>query len=117
MKKYIVESLHEVYVDDYENGEGEHVNTYTLKNEVHADNPIHAVNKYLNDELNYNLGFENCEVYEGKRVDTSCLVDVDNDQPDSRMVDEWKQGRITLYANHISMFVSEVIEVSFDQKT
>lgn len=116
MKYYKVKSYHDVYVDDYNNGEGENVNSYVLNGEVQADSLKEAVNAYLNDNLGYNLGFENCEVCpEDKNlVQTSCLVDADNLEPSNTMFEAWRAGTVKLYSNHIDMFIYEVNEVDFN---
>lgn len=115
MKNYIVKSFHDVYVDDYNEGEGDYVNSYALSGEVQANTPNEAVTAYLRDNLGYNLDFNNCEVSpeEVNRVQTSCLVDADNMQPDNSMYEQWKAGKLECYSNHIDMFVYEVISVSF----
>lgn len=115
MKNYIVKSFHKIFVDDYNDGEGKHVNTYALSDEVQAENPKQAINKYLQDCLGYNLDFNNCEVNpdDKSNVQTSCLVDSMNLQPDNRIYEQWKSGKVELYANYIDLFVYEVIEVNF----
>ena len=115
MKTYIVKSYHDIFVDDYNEGEGKNVNSYTLNGEVRADNPKEAVNIYFKDHLGYNLGFENCEVCpdESSLIQTSCLVDVDNLQPSEQEVKMWENGEVDLYANNILMYVYELKEVTF----
>lgn len=115
MKNYIVKSFHEIFVDDYNEGELNHVNGYALSDEVQADNAQEAVNKYLQGNLGYDSDFKNCEVNPDDKtiVQTSCLVDVDNMQPRNRDIELWKRGEVKLYVNHINMTVYEVNEVSF----
>lgn len=115
MKNYMVKSLHEVFVDDYKEGEGEHANAYELSDEVQAESPKQAINKYLQDCLGYNLDFNNCEVNpdDKSNVQTSCLVNNDNIQPTNSEVKQWEAGNVELYSNHIDMFVYEVTEVKF----
>lgn len=115
MKNYIVKSFHEIFVDDYNEGEGKHVNGYALSGEVQANNPKEAITAYLRDNLGYNLDFNNCEVSpeEGNLVQTSCLVNNDNIQPTNSEVKQWEAGNVELYSNRIDMFVYEVTEVNF----
>lgn len=115
MKTYLVKSYHEIFVDDYNEGEGKNVNSYTFSGKVRADSPKEAVNIYLNDNLGYNLGFENCEVCPDEEglVQTSCLVDADNLQPSKQVVKMWENGEVDLYANIIQMYVYELKEVTF----
>lgn len=116
MKNYIVKSFHEVFVDDYNEGELNHVNGYELSDEVQADTVHGAVTKYLQDNLGYNLDFKNCEVNPDDKANlqTYCLVDVDNMQPSNEDIELWKQGKATLYANYIDMFIYEVSKVVFN---
>ena len=115
MKTYIVKSYHDIFVDDYKEGEGKNVNSYTLSGEVRADTPKEAVNIYLNGNLGYNLGFENCEVCPAEKglVQTSCLVDADSLQPSEQVVKMWENGEAILYANNIQIYVYELKEVTF----
>lgn len=115
MKNYIVKSFHEIFVDDYNDGEGKHVNTYALSDEIQAETPKQAINKYLQDCLGYDLDFNSCEVNpdDKSNVQTSCLVDGYNIQPTNSEVKQWKAGNVELYANYIDLFVYEVIKVNF----
>lgn len=115
MKTYLVRSYHDIFVDDYNDGEGKSVNSYALSGEVQADNPKEAVNAYLNDHLGYNLGFEDCDVSpdEAGLVQTSCLVDAYGSQPSEQVVKMWKNGEVDLYAVSIQMYVYELKEVTF----
>src|SRR5690625_1351572 len=115
MKNYTVKSFHEVFVDDYNEGYSESINSYFLQDEVKAGNAQEAVTTYLNDNLGYNLGFEDCEVCpdENGLVMTSCLVDKDNLQPSDHDLKMWKMGKVKLYSDNILIYVYEQKEVAF----
>lgn len=113
MKKFRIVSWHEIFIDDYEQGEKDYINSFDLSGIYEADNCKDAVNMHLS-EHGYNLGLENCEVNEeSNELQTSCLVDEDNMQPSTHDLELWKQGKKVLFVDYINIQVEELIRVTF----
>lgn len=111
MGRYRIVSWHDVYVDDYEQGEIKHVNFFCLSGIYDAVNYQQAVEEHLN-EHGYNLGMENCEVYKDTNsLLTSCLVDENNVQPNGYELEQWKKGKKVLYSDSMSIEVKELNEI------
>lgn len=115
MKNFEILSSHYIYVDHYEDGEGDQVNYFTLKSTHEANDYKEAVNNHL-EFYGYNLGIENCEIdKENNVIQTSCLVNASNEQPSNKDVEIWKRGDtdLTLYSDNISITVKQLIDVEF----
>lgn len=112
MKVFFITSIHSIFVDEYNEGEQENVNNYTLESTVEAVDYKEAVNKYLQENIGFNLDFNNCEV-ENDTIYTSCLVDSENMQPTQTELKEWESGNLRLYSNNITLLVSELVSVKF----
>lgn len=112
MKDFYIQSLHEVFVDDYNEGEKEYSYSYDQKGRIKAETYEDAVNIYFDTVLLFNLGIENCELNkESNTLETSCLVDSEQNQPNEYQVKCWENGYLELYVNRISISVFEVTEV------
>jgi hypothetical protein len=112
-RKFKVEIYTDVYVDSYEEGEGERVNYYTNETEVISTSPFEAIEKAL-----YKLGFEfkkeHSQLDEEENICYySNLCDNDNfeiNEKDS-YYKEWKEGKRILYSNNHTIKVYEVNNV------
>jgi len=110
MRTFFITSHHDIFVDNYNDGEEPNsINSYSISETVKADNWRLAVNEYFK-RIGFNLGMENCEIYDNF-LETSCLVDGANMQPNETQVKQWQNGNKTLYANHISIGVQELITI------
>lgn len=109
--KFLITSQHDVFVDNYNEGEQENVNFYCLDGIIEADNYKEAVTKYLQENLGYNLDINNCEVRDNA-IFTSCLVDIENYQPTNNEVEQWKRGQKVLYSNNIEINVSQILPMA-----
>lgn len=113
MGKYIVTTNHDVYVDDFNTGEGVRVNGYNRCNTVEADNAVSAIEKHFY-KLGYPIDMSRAEVGEdGDCYHWSTLVDVENAVPSVLHEELWQEGKFTLYSNNMTITVEEVISVSF----
>lgn len=112
-KKFVISSHHDIYVDDWNEGELDFVNGYSMSETIEAETWKEAVNTYFEKVLHYNLGIENCDI-EDDYIVTSCLVDEDILQPTDKEVEDWKEGKRTLYSNVIMVYVDELIKVEFN---
>lgn len=110
MAKYKITTFHDVYVDEYENGEGEHRNFYVMDKIIHADSPINAVKKYFDDVLYYQFSVGNA-IVEQSDLFYSVLVNKDNEEASLNEQADWKGGKLELYANNIRLLCEELVTV------
>lgn len=93
----------DVYEDDYEKGEGAHVNTY----EVDVRGTYGSIQELVSAISSYGFS-ENTDDYgyiDG-RIFSDAMVDVDNDEPSEQQIEAWKRGQETLYAARVDIPVS-----------
>lgn len=113
MKKYFITSTHDVYVDDFKEGETDHVNYYSSNGFVSADSWKDAAIKYLNDNLYYDINIKDVEISEDVNcLQTSVIVDEENVQASRHDIDQWKNGSKMLYCNRIDLFIEELAPVN-----
>jgi len=120
MKKYKIETVHNIYVDSYSEGEKEYCNCYDISHEIKADNVKNAIKKYFDEVLCYNLDFELSQI-DGENENIlhySVLVDSQNSEVKIGSIDyhKWKENKKTLYANYIEVYVYELKEISLTDK-
>lgn len=113
MKKFQINSIHTVYVDDFKTGEGDFVNGYTMEATIKAETPMDALKSYFKNELYYNFKDGDLTV-DGDYIDYSILVDTDNAEATPQEIESWKEGKITLYANNISIEIFELTKVTLE---
>lgn len=110
MKNYLIECEHNIYVDSYEQGEGENVNNFDTKGEYKAENPTEAIEKHLSS-LGYSFEkdyMQPDEEQDGKAW-YSVLCDVENSEATQNEVKQWKKGKKILYSNNMILSVYELI--------
>ena len=114
MKTFKIHSAHDIYIDDYEQGELDRVNGYTLTNEVKANDAWEAIEKYFETTLYYDFKKDNASKSDEveNELHYSVLVDVENLEANERQIEKWKQGKEKLYSNNITIAVYEIIETS-----
>ena len=111
MKTYRIESFHMVHIDDYNEGETEYKNSYSLDATIKAENPKEALRTYIEKNLHYvynEFGIDNDE----GQIFTSYLVDVENEQATEAQVKEWKNGKIVLYSNTVHFTMYELTQIT-----
>jgi len=115
MKTYIINTSHDIQVDEYQNGIKEDVNFYYLEDKIQAETPRKAIEKYFKEFLYYNFTFDNAyivhEEYEDENKNTlyyDILVDEENLQATEKDIEEWKKGEKTLYNNSLYLKIYEV---------
>ena len=116
MKTYFIESVHDIYIDSYSEGEKENVNFYDIKQNVKAENPRQAIEKYFETELffSFNLKYayivheEEGEEEPQNKLTYSVLVDEENNEATEKDIEKWKQNKKTLYANNITIYIHEL---------
>ena len=115
MKTYFIESTHDVYIDNYTEGETTNVNFYHIKQNVKAENPREAIKKFFEEILYYKFNFENAIISNEEdenepinRLEYGVLVDEENSEASPYDVELWKENKLTLYANNISIYIYEL---------
>lgn len=111
----------DVYEDDWEDGEGEHVNSWSgrevLGQTMSADyDSIGDILRMLNDKYLYlwkdadNIKnwaiFVDDSLEDEIRLDCDTLVDVENSPADDTDIENWKQGKTKLYNAHSVLYVT-----------
>jgi hypothetical protein len=117
MKTYFIECEHNIYVDNYTEGETENVNNFGTEGKYKAENPTEAIEKHLNS-LGYSFNSdymqpdEECD--EQNKVWYSVLCDVENSEADEKQKNLWKNNKLKLYANNITLYVYEVVSAKIN---
>ena len=115
MKTYFIKTNHEVFIDKFNEGELDFVNSYTQKAQIKAENPESAIAKYFDKHLYYdfNMNFayvphQEEETEEKNTLHYSVLVNEDNNKASEQEVEEWKEDKLTLYSNNIFLTIYEL---------
>jgi hypothetical protein len=118
MKRYYIESTHDVYVDTYKEGEGSYCNAYNHQAMIEAENQREAIQKYFEKELYFDFNFEYASIdhEEGisEKTNTlhySNLVDENNAEASKSEIEAWKSEKVTLYSNNTFLTIFELTEV------
>jgi len=114
MKRYYIESLHEICEDDYQEGQGENVNNFELNSIIKAETPKEAIKNYFDKVLfyNYNEEYLDTENEEEGVYNYSTLVDKENAEASEEEKDLWRNGDYILYSNNISLSISELVKIT-----
>jgi hypothetical protein len=117
MKEYLIKSSHNVYIDDYTEGELDWVNCYTHDARIMAPNIQSAIQEYIDDHLYYN--FDSKGFYEDdestNQAHYNVLVDVDNSEANEHEIELWKAGKLKLYSNEIRLEFYEITPVNINK--
>lgn len=109
---YYFKAFCDVYEDDYEEGEGGHVNSYKVKDEVSASSLKEALKEFVENSLyfTYYDGMNFDDISEGY-VSASFLVNSNNEEASENEIDMWELGELTLYScnAHISCYVKQPV--------
>jgi hypothetical protein len=119
MNVYKLESMHHVCKDDYENGQGETVNSFILSEEIKASTPKEALIKYF-EFLGCEISPQNIEEIISNSEDDiyhwSKLVDRDNIYATKNDIEQWKKGLIDLYCDYFSIAIYELKKVGINSQ-
>jgi len=117
MKEYLIKSSHHVYIDDYNKGELEWVNCYTLDSFITAPNAQNAIQKYIQSDLHYKFDWQSFwEDDESINVGHyNVLVDAAHNEANEHEIELWKAGKIILYSNNIRLEIYEVKPVNINK--
>lgn len=112
MKNYKIEISTDVYIDSWEDGQLDYVNSFTNSFEILEVSPIKAIEKAM-----YKLcfSFEQCYMQVDDEEDNICfysnVVDEENNEINNRSFEykEWKKGKKVLYSANHRIDVKELI--------
>jgi hypothetical protein len=111
MKNYKIKSVHDIYIDSYEQGETKHVNFHTIESEIQANDIKDAISLYFENVLFYKFDFANCSISDDKKVlHYSVLCDSENYEASKNEMELWKKNELTLYSNNIDIEIFELMQ-------
>ena len=112
MNEYLIKSYHNIYVDDYNEGEGYHVNSYNMTAFIKAPEVGNAIQQYIENCLYYKF---NSNYLDTSGDDISSYYDVLVNKDDAEATENerelWKQGKLKLYNNQIRIEAYVVLPV------
>jgi len=107
---YFIECMHNVYLDNYQEGETENVNNFDTEGIYKAENVTEAIEKHL-----YSLGYEfnkdyiNTDEEQDNKIFYSVLCNEENEQARDSEINLWRKDKKILYANNMIIYVYELI--------
>lgn len=114
MKTYKITTEHNVFIDNYENGEGKSVNFYILKSECKALTVQDAILNHFKNTVYLPFDFKHADIDKDQNVIFySHIVNVDNEKPTETEVEKWKKEQIELFSNNIIITAQELNDVIF----
>ena len=96
----------DIYEDSYEEGEGEHVNSFGEKVNKSFSSGEELLEYISNNILYHNAKKEHYNIMDDGRIVTSVLVDVDNSSASKSEIEEWKKGNGKLYSANYNFYVT-----------
>lgn len=104
---YIIKTYFDVYEDDYNNGEGKHVNSWDYQSEHDAiESALQQHFGKLGLSYDANLSLED----DGNRW-YSWTVDEDCCEATDEEIEQWKRGEIKLYSQHASIKIYKLEQI------
>ena len=112
MKQFMIIASHDMYEDSYSDGEGRFVDSYTREPQiVKAPTAQEAVamfvQSYIGDILLQDINFEFEDAY------VSRLIDRDGSDATASEIEKWKENKMDLYSDNVTMKVYEINKVTF----
>ena len=113
--KYLVESRHEVFEDNFEDGDGGLITKYNRSSMIEAESAVDAIETYFKSTLGYTfeistVGLKDEELIYCVLVDKSLNV-VFNNEPDYK---RWMDGEVSLYGDYIHLKCSVVQAINLE---
>lgn len=109
MKTYYITTEHTVYKDNFIEGEQECVNFFKNKQLITAPDPRTAIKQYFESFLHYNIDFSLADI-NNNILYYSVQVNNDNEVPNNKEIELWKEGKIDLFNDNIYLELFEVTE-------
>jgi len=116
LKKYYIESNHDINIDSHEKGELNNVNYYKMDSIILAENEKLAIEKYNSKILGFDIDFDNLDIDdETGNIWGNILVDKDNIQASIEQVKKWKLDKITLYSDIFKIRIYELSQLFINE--
>jgi len=110
MKTYKIYCIHEIYIDDFDEGETENVNNFITDGEYKAESPVEAIELHLKSLCyDFNKDYMQKDDESENVCYYSVLCDVENSEATQNEVKQWKKGKKILYSNNMILSVYELI--------
>jgi hypothetical protein len=115
MNQYSIQSISDVCVDDYHEGQGDTTNWYKYDNIIMAKSPLEAVKSFVEYMFDISFNSEDFMLDSEKNnvIHTGFSVKIDEDghelKPSDEDIELWKEGRKTLYTNNLTIHVKELV--------
>lgn len=110
-KTFLIKSINSVFIDNYEEGEGDMVNEYNIKGEISAESAESALMLFVENNLLFNYDKENLQVDDLCGAVYSTLVNNKNQEATERDITEWRKGEVKLYSHYSKIEVFELVKV------
>lgn len=110
MKTFFIECEHNIYLDNYNEGETENVNNYDTSGMYKTEDNIQAIEKHL-----YSLGYDfnkdhiqaDEEDEKQNKIWYSVLTNEQGDEASEKELEQFRNESINLYANNMTIYVYE----------
>jgi hypothetical protein len=109
--KYYIESFHDIFIDDYKEGEGKQVNSYNLNAIIEAQNVTEAIKKYFDTVLYFSFEIEHTHIDEHGDLHYSNLVNHENEEATHEEIVLWQDGKETLYSNNTYLSIHQLNKI------
>ena len=111
MKTFFIECEHNIYLDNYNEGETENVNNYDTKGMYKTEDNIQAIEKHLHS-LGYSFNKDYIQADEEDKKQNkiwySVLCNSESEEANEKELENFKNGSINLYANNMTIYIYEL---------
>jgi len=111
MATYKINSMHDIYIDDYIKGELENVNYYTMEGIINANSPKDAIKQYFDEILGYKFKIEYADIVNKNILHYSNLVDENSLEATEEEINQWEKSTKKLYSNNTTLRIYELVQV------
>ncbi len=105
--KYYIESWHEIYQDNFKEGEVAHVNSYSMSAMIEADSIKEALAKYYEKILLYDF-YPAAVVIDDCRFTDATNLNENGEEPSESELQDFRDGIIDLLIDYFVIEVSEL---------
>ena len=112
LNSYYITSTHDIYIDNYTEGEGDRVNSYDMNAIIKADNVKEAIAKYFQNELylSYDEEYIDDSLEDGNFF-YSNLVDSENLEATKNEIESWQKNEKILYSNKTTISIFQLLKI------
>ena len=102
----------EIHLDDYEQGQLEHRNSYTLPSQDY--NSLQGSLQAYIEWQGLDYAKDNI-VVDGELIYTSYLVDADSTEATREQVEKWKKGKLELYDMTLYFIIEDITRLTIGE--